>query len=197
MNFLTNIFGDWDLSKSFYQPELKPVQIPLQRQANFDNLDLNSEEAKGIINNFATTVKKFNVKKIMKVSNPGLEEIFKAKENDLFDKNFYGKEDVWHGTKTMDIYKKICNEGFLIGGTDVKVANGTVFGRGVNASKEAQVCINYTGKTYHILFCSGVTGNSTENQNDTQGFDSFRGPNVIVFFDSAQVIPRYLIEFSK
>ena len=95
----------------------------------------------------------------------------------------------------MDVYTKICNEGFMIGGTDVKVNNGTVFGRGVNASTEAQVCINYTGKTNHLLFCSGVIGNSTENQNQTKGFDSFRGPNVIVFFNSAQVIPRYLVEF--
>jgi hypothetical protein len=186
--FLNTVF-------SLQGEESKQINVIEEKKATLAEIPLNHNDALEVIKNFQITSGKKKVKKIERITNPGLEKDFQLKKKEFFGMNFYGIDEVWHGTDSNDKVKKICDQGFLIGGKDINAANGKYFGEGVNTSKESQVCFNYAKKTKVLILSDGLLGNSTQVQGQKDGFHSFVGPNVVVFYHPSQVMPRYLVHY--
>lgn len=201
LGFLRLVLGDFNafisqatnsiipvpLAVNFIEPKMNPELI---------ELDPAREEYLSVTNNFYSTVKFKQVIKISKINNPVLEQKFNYKKNEFFANGFLCIQEVWHGTKLFETYKKIINNGFLVGGVDVKVNNGSAFGVGINTSLDASVCVPYCGSSKHILLCEAVTGQETNNPDEKDvRFNSFRGKNVLVLYSASQVIPRFLVNF--
>jgi len=179
-------------------PIFKNPMLPPNQNYNLEPIELSpySEEYKSVAENFYRSVKNKQIVKIAKITNFFLEQRFNQIKDFFFANGLLCKQEAWHGTKNFETYKKIINEGFLIGGVNVNSKNGNAFGNGVNTSLDASVCIQYCEKSEHILLCEVVTGREVNNFNNIdQNSNSFRGNNVLVLFNPSQVIPRFLVKF--
>lgn len=200
--FLQTIFGSLSTISS--------LNLPNQDNPNITNnissisqflFELNSvdEEYKKVEKLFFMPLirrDKYSISNIYRNSNPVLLQKFDAKKKEL-EATSTRVVKVWHGTGSLDIYKKICEEGFKIGGKDTKIVNGVALGNGVNTGKDPHTCLQYTQKCGYILLCDGLPGLVTTDLNNGEGKNkgnSFESGNVYIFFDSDQVYPKYLLK---
>lgn len=184
------------MQANYEQPYYGEYKYEVPKSADYILVDQYSQEFNEVTQNFYQTIKNVKVKNIYRVINSFLEDRFQSKKQEFFSLGLFCIVNVWHGTDNIETYKKICTNGFLIGGMNVKAKNGSAFGNGINTSLDASVCINYCRKSNHILLSEAVTGNETNDVNEKNPrFNTYRGNNVIIFFDSSQLMPRFLVEF--
>lgn len=148
------------------------------------------------------------VKSVTLVYNPLLQEKFeKAKQEMIKDGIDPGEIFVYHGSNIKN-YPDICRKGILIGGKDVKIAIGSVYGFGVYTASDATMSIHFANKNGKLLLCKGLVGRISPNPikkiedlsktNYHSYFADFRGvqSNYYIFFKSDYVIPYYIIEYN-
>lgn len=94
---------------------------------------------------------------------------------------------LFHGTDKAAI-DKIAQEGFKIGGQDVPIKCGALFGQGVYTAEDPNISVHYSGGSGMMLLSLGVPGR--------EGADwKSGGPQVMVLQSSAQLLPRYVVHF--
>ena len=150
---------------------------------------------------------KFNVLKVFRIINPALQQRYDKAKSDMIKNGIDPNEKyVFHGTQDK-FYSEICKNGFKIGGIDIDIAIGKVYGYGVYTATDPTMSIHY----YHnkkIIMCKGLTGlisNSPINDKDaflknTQFHSYFKDfhdlhSNFYVFFKTDYVLPYYLITY--
>jgi hypothetical protein len=175
----------------FYRQGLKKAFLvsifsAFENEAVFTNIPLDNYEAQQVIEEFKKTITRFEVVKVERVKNIHLKNEFRQLKQNFYRKGFKGKIGVWHGSDSEEKYRRICDDGFLIGGNNTEVRNGDTFGRGVYTCTDAYSCLNYAGESRCLLFCKGLIGGDS---------DTTRTPNIFIFRNSFQVIPRFLVMF--
>lgn len=166
---------------------------------------------------------KFNITKVYRIINPVLQQRYdqakksmiaqlRQAENDyVADQNKSKNMDsiekyVFHATD-QQYYQEICQNGFKIGGIDVAIKVGKVYGYGVYTATDPTMSIVFYNNK-NIIMCKGLTGKISPTPfHDKQAFMNnkefhsylcdFKGTqsNYYVFFKSDYVLPYYLITY--
>ncbi|XP_055494354.1 protein mono-ADP-ribosyltransferase PARP12-like [Leucoraja erinacea] len=171
-----------------------------------------SDEYKQVQSLFQRTMKKSVIRKIERIQNPALWEVYEW-QMDQMKKNNNGKDVVekqlFHGTNPS-IIDAICQQNFdwRICGT-----HGTSYGKGSYFARDSSYSHNYcqTGKTIMTMFVARVLvgefvrGSSsylrpplrdgTKNNFYNSCVDNVSNPSIFVIFEKHQIYPEYLIEY--
>mmetsp|Transcript_20504 Transcript_20504/g.33294 ORF Transcript_20504/g.33294 Transcript_20504/m.33294 type:complete len:157 (-) Transcript_20504:94-564(-) len=130
-------------------------------------------------------------------SNRKLFQNFEKKRSELINAGSDGKSIwVFHGTDEKNIVP-IMTGGFKIGGQNIAVANGTVYGQGVYCATGPDTPMSYGGGKVVILAeaLPGKHGN-----NSTQTVNSWTPPSKkdwMIFRESCQLTPRYVVYIGR
>uniref|UniRef100_A0A8D2PNR0 Poly(ADP-ribose) polymerase family member 12 n=2 Tax=Zosterops lateralis melanops TaxID=1220523 RepID=A0A8D2PNR0_ZOSLA len=173
-------------------------------------LDCSSEEYKKVKVDFQRTMPKAAIKKICRVQNPSLWELYQWYK-DLMQKSNGGKAAderfLFHGTSKKDI-DAICQQNF-----DWRICglHGTVYGKGSYFARDASYSDNYCGPDSHTKtmflarvlvgeFTLGSSDYVRPPMKDSQNFydscvNNSTNPSIFVIFEKQQVYPEYLIEY--
>ncbi|XP_071583865.1 protein mono-ADP-ribosyltransferase PARP12-like [Heliangelus exortis] len=173
-------------------------------------LDHSSEEYKTVKMDFHRTMPKTTIRKIHRVQNPSLWELFQWQKEQM--KKTKGGQAVderllFHGTSSRYI-EAICQQNF-----DWRICglHGTVYGRGSYFARDASYSDHYCKKESNskIMFLARVlVGDFTPGKSsyvrppfkDQHNFydscvDNLSNPSIFVIFDKQQIYPEYLIEY--
>ncbi|XP_076860848.1 protein mono-ADP-ribosyltransferase PARP11 isoform X2 [Brachyhypopomus gauderio] len=157
------------------------------------------------------------IRKIYRIQNVDLWELYSRKKTQLM--RIKGQSDIeeqrlFHGTKTSNLHS-ICTYNFECRMSDGR-RNGYVLGKGTYFAKHASYAINYSPphiqghKTTQVVVLARVIvgkykeghrdlckpdGDQNENIHDSC-VDSTSHPTVYVIFDSNQIYPEYVLEYS-
>ncbi|XP_056368010.1 protein mono-ADP-ribosyltransferase PARP12-like isoform X1 [Oenanthe melanoleuca] len=173
-------------------------------------LDYSSEEYKKVKMDFQRTMPRAAIKKICRVQNPSLWELYQW-QKDLMQKSNGGKAPderfLFHGTSKKDI-EAICQQNF-----DWRICglHGTVYGKGSYFARDASYSDNYCGadsytKTMFLArvlvgeFTLGSSDYVRPPMKDSQNFydscvNNYSNPSIFVIFEKQQIYPEYLIEY--
>ncbi|XP_018424918.1 PREDICTED: poly [ADP-ribose] polymerase 12-like [Nanorana parkeri] len=175
----------------------------------------NSGEFSNIVKMFNKTVSGHVVKKLWRVQNPSLWQIYQWQKDQMKKKNSgieVDERQLFHGTDNANI-DAICRDNFdwRICGT-----NGTVYGQGSYFARDASYSHNYTSKNNsvvartmfvaRVLVGDFVVGDSSMRRpplkrNGTQIYDScvdnIRDPSIFVVFEKLQIYPEYILEYEE
>ncbi|CAG9324561.1 unnamed protein product [Blepharisma stoltei] len=156
------------------------------------------------------------VKSVKLIVNRKLEEIFEQRRKQLIEEGKKEGEDwskekyVFHASK-YENYEKICRGGFKIGGIDpgFNAVNGVAHGFGVYTATTPDFSLNYAKEGNWMMICKALPGKNGNKVNSpeelmraTHHSHLCRSPgtrydDIQVFFTSAQVLPKYLVEFAS
>jgi hypothetical protein len=115
---------------------------------------------------------------------------------------------IWHGSK-FQFYDAIMKEGLKVGGVDgIPIGQGKVHGYGVYCSTTPDTPMSYANDSTFVLACLAMKGIESPNMaNDpaelnTGKFHSYKPlgttqKNWQVIFTKEQVLPRFLVEFTR
>jgi len=125
-------------------------------------------------------------------SNSALEARFEAKRAKM-----QNKEVTWvfHGTQASNI-PEICLHGFKVGGKDVPIVNGAVYGTGVYTSEQPDTAMSYARSGNAVVLSKALAGKNGVTGKD--GADSWPGqqaPGVRIFATPEQLLPVYVIHY--
>lgn len=173
-------------------------------------LDSSSEEYKKVKVDFQRTMPRAAIKRICRVQNPSLWELYQW-QKDLMQKTNGGKAAderfLYHGTSKKDI-DAICQQNF-----DWRICglHGTVYGKGSYFARDASYSDNYCGTDSHtktmflarVLVGEFTVGSSDyvrPPMKDSQNFydscvNNSSNPSIFVIFEKQQIYPEYLIEY--
>ncbi|XP_052523405.1 protein mono-ADP-ribosyltransferase PARP12-like [Tympanuchus pallidicinctus] len=173
------------------------------------DLDSSSEEYNKVKGDFQRTMPKTQIKKICRIQNPSLWELYQWQKEQM-EKSNGGKTDerfLFHGTSKKHI-DAICHQNF-----DWRICglNGTVYGKGSYFARDASYSDAYCkeGSCSKTMFLARVlVGEFTVGRSsyvrpplkDNQNFydscvNSSSNPSIFVIFEKQQVYPEYLIEY--
>ncbi|RXM34891.1 Poly [ADP-ribose] polymerase 12 [Acipenser ruthenus] len=170
-----------------------------------------TEEHNKVKNLFRKTMLDFTIKKIERIQNKPLWEIFQWQKEQMKKHNRgrnVNEKLLFHGTDSASV-DAICKQNFdwRICGT-----HGTAYGRGSYFARDASYSHNYTGSSSsrtmfvtRVLVGESVQGNSrylrppSKDGGDTNFYDSCvddpLNPSIYVVFEKQQVYPEYVIEY--
>ncbi|NXI80855.1 PAR12 polymerase, partial [Rhipidura dahli] len=173
-------------------------------------LDRSSEEYNKVKVDFQRTMPRAAIKRICRVQNPSLWELYQW-QKDLMQKSNGGKavdeRFLFHGTSKKDI-DAICQQNF-----DWRICglHGTVYGKGSYFARDASYSDNYCGPDTHtktmflarVLVGEFTVGSSDyvrPPMKDRQNFydscvNNSSNPSIFVIFEKQQIYPEYLIEY--
>ncbi|NWW98954.1 PAR12 polymerase, partial [Caloenas nicobarica] len=173
-------------------------------------LDHSSEEYKKVKVDFQRTMPKTVIKRIRRVQNPSLWELYQWQKEQM-QKNNGGKAAderfLFHGTSEKYI-DAICQQNF-----DWRICglHGTVYGKGSYFARDASYSDNYCGedsytKTMFLArvlvgeFTLGCSSYVWPPLKDNQNFydscvNNYSNPSIFVIFEKQQIYPEYLIEY--
>ncbi|NXJ02401.1 PAR12 polymerase, partial [Psophia crepitans] len=173
-------------------------------------LDSSSEEYKKVKVDFQRTMPKTVIKRICRVQNPSLWELYQWQKEQMQKCNGGKAADerfLFHGTSKKYI-DAICHQNF-----DWRICglHGTVYGKGSYFARDASYSNNYCGeesctKTMfqaRVLVGEFTVGNSSYVRpplKDKQNFydscvNCSSNPSIFVIFEKQQIYPEYLIEY--
>ncbi|NXX19116.1 PAR12 polymerase, partial [Podargus strigoides] len=173
-------------------------------------LDNSSEEYKKIKEDFQRTMPKTIIKRICRVQNPSLWELYQWYKEQMWKTNGGKTVDerfLFHGTRKKYI-DAICHQNF-----DWKICglHGTVYGKGSYFARDASYSHSYCvedsyAKTMFLArvlvgeFTLGDSSYVRPPLKDNQNFydscvNSSSNPSIFVIFEKQQVYPEYLIEY--
>ncbi|KAK3545035.1 hypothetical protein QTP86_033233, partial [Hemibagrus guttatus] len=176
-------------------------------------LSNDTDEYKKIAKRFYQTMPEFNVKRIEKILNEDLWEVFHRHINVMNQKNV-GKENeklLFHGTESK-LIDAVCQQN-----VDWRTceAHETAFGKGSYFTRDARSSHSYTDKsgTDKCMFlCRVFIGEYTNGQpsyihpplkdGETDVFydscvNDINNPSIFVVFEKHQVYPEYLIQYEQ
>jgi len=93
----------------------------------------------------------------------------------------------------------ICKDGFRIGGVDVGIRVGSAYGLGVYTATEPSFSFAYSPDSKTLICCRALRGFTTTSQAKIAadlkqpGVHSYMSGDILILFNSHQVIPVYLI----
>ncbi|NWI40550.1 PAR12 polymerase, partial [Picathartes gymnocephalus] len=173
-------------------------------------LDRSSEEYTKVKVDFERTMANATIKRICRVQNPSLWELYQWYK-DLMQKSNGGKAAderfLFHGTSKKDI-DAICQQNF-----DWRICglHGTVYGKGSYFARDASYSDNYCGADSHTKtmflarvlvgeFTVGCSHYVRPPMKDSQNFydscvNNSSNPSIFVIFEKQQIYPEYLIEY--
>ncbi|XP_075013749.1 protein mono-ADP-ribosyltransferase PARP12 [Calonectris borealis] len=173
-------------------------------------LDRSSEEYKKIKMDFQRTMPKTVIKRICRVQNPSLWELYQWQKEQMQKSNRGKAVDerfLFHGTSRKYI-DAICQQNF-----DWRICglHGTVYGKGSYFARDASYSDNYCGEdsyTRTMFLARVLVGEFTLGSSsyvrpplkDNQNFydscvNSSSNPSIFVIFEKQQIYPEYLIEY--
>ncbi|NXW56495.1 PAR12 polymerase, partial [Eurystomus gularis] len=173
-------------------------------------LDSSSEEYKKVKVDFQRTMPKTMIKRISRVQNPSLWELYQWQKEQMQKSNGGKAADerlLFHGTSNKYV-DAICQQNF-----DWRICglNGTVYGRGSCFARDASYSDNYCKEESHIKtmflarvlvgeFTLGSSSYVRPPLKDNQNFydscvNNFSNPSIFVIFEKQQIYPEYLIEY--
>ncbi|XP_069618964.1 protein mono-ADP-ribosyltransferase PARP12-like isoform X2 [Ranitomeya imitator] len=168
-----------------------------------------------IVSSFSKTVRRHEVKKIWRLQNPSLWQVFQWQKEQMKKVNQGGdvKEmQLFHGTDSTHI-DAICDQNFdwRICGT-----HGTVHGQGSYFARDASYSHIYSAPTSsgtramfvaRVLVGDYVTGNfqmkrpplrpGSSSQYYDSCVDNTTDPSIFVVFEKHQIYPEYLLEYEE
>ncbi|XP_077324918.1 zinc finger CCCH-type antiviral protein 1-like [Lithobates pipiens] len=175
----------------------------------------NSGEFSNIVKMFTTTVSGHVVKKLWRVQNPSLWQVYLWQKDQMKKKKNSGinvdERQLFHGTDGANV-EAICRDNF-----DWRVCgtNGTAYGQGSYFARNASYSHNYSVPTpagtrtmflAHVLVGDFVVGDSKmrrppQKYNKTESYDSCvdntHAPSIFVVFEKFQVYPEYILEYEE
>eukprot|EP00467_Chlorarachnion_reptans_P012791 CAMPEP_0114501188 /NCGR_PEP_ID=MMETSP0109-20121206/8365_1 /TAXON_ID=29199 /ORGANISM="Chlorarachnion reptans, Strain CCCM449" /LENGTH=412 /DNA_ID=CAMNT_0001678901 /DNA_START=213 /DNA_END=1448 /DNA_ORIENTATION=- len=102
-------------------------------------------------------------------------EQLKKMSTELSTETNAGERWVFHGTN-KEVVEQIMIQGFKIGGEDIRVRNGSMFGKGVYTSTSAGDALQYAdGKV--VILSRAILGNHGEANSDVHFLDSWTPKN--------------------
>ncbi|NXG55286.1 PAR12 polymerase, partial [Hemiprocne comata] len=173
-------------------------------------LDISAEEYKKVKVDFQRTMPKTVIKRICRVQNPSLWELYQWYKEQMQKTNGGKAADerfLFHGTSRKYI-DAICQQNF-----DWRICgiHGTVYGRGSYFARDASYSHNYCKEDFctKTMFLARVlVGDFTLGKSsyfrpplkDQHNFydscvDSSSNPSIFVIFEKQQIYPEYLIEY--
>mmetsp|Transcript_5068 Transcript_5068/g.6705 ORF Transcript_5068/g.6705 Transcript_5068/m.6705 type:complete len:226 (-) Transcript_5068:208-885(-) len=142
----------------------------------------------------------YKVQQVEYIVNPVLIKAYNSYKSQLISQGRIGVSKpveerlAFHGT-SQDVMEIILKTGFKIGGKDVAIASGAVYGYGVYTSEEPAFALGYiktTGLT-SLLFCKVLIDPATTIvQSQNKG-----AIQQIISPDKRQVLPSYLVHFTR
>ncbi|XP_073477592.1 uncharacterized protein [Aquarana catesbeiana] len=176
----------------------------------------NSGEFSNIVKMFTTTVSGHVVKKLWRVQNPSLWQVYQWQKDQMKKKKKnmginVDERQLFHGTDGANV-EAICRDNF-----DWRVCgtNGTLYGQGSYFARDASYSHNYSVPTSagtrtmfvaHVLVGDFVVGDSKmrrppQKYNKTESYDSCvdttHAPSIFVVFEKFQVYPEYILEYEE
>uniref|UniRef100_A0A8C8AI52 Poly(ADP-ribose) polymerase family member 12 n=1 Tax=Otus sunia TaxID=257818 RepID=A0A8C8AI52_9STRI len=173
-------------------------------------LDSSSEEYKKVKVDFQRTMPKTVIKRIRRVQNPTLWEMYQWQKEQMQKSNGGKAADerfLFHGT-SKNYIDAICQQNF-----DWRICglHGTVYGRGSYFARDASYSDNYCREDSHtktmflarVLVGEFTLGSSSYVRpplKDNQKFydscvNNSSNPSIFVIFERHQIYPEYLIEY--
>ncbi|KAM6090739.1 protein mono-ADP-ribosyltransferase PARP12-like isoform 2-T2 [Theristicus caerulescens] len=172
-------------------------------------LDSSSEEHKKVKGDFQRTMPKTIIKRICRVQNPSLWELYQWQKEQMQKSNGGKAADerwLFHGT-SKKYADAICQQNF-----DWRICgvHGTVYGKGSYFARDASYSDNYCedldSKTMFLArvlvgeFTLGSSSYVRPPLKDNQNFydscvNSSSNPSIFVIFEKHQIYPEYLIEY--
>ncbi|XP_064011535.1 protein mono-ADP-ribosyltransferase PARP12-like [Pogoniulus pusillus] len=173
-------------------------------------LDSSSEEHKKVMIEFQRTMPKAVIKRISRVQNPSLWQLYQWQKEQMQKSNSGKAVDerfLFHGTSKKYI-DAICQQNF-----DWRISglHGTVYGKGSYFARDASYSDNYCVEDRYVrtMFMARVlvgeftTGSSAlvrPPMKDNQNFydscvNNSSNPSIFVIFEKQQIYPEYLIEY--
>ncbi|KFP57773.1 Poly [ADP-ribose] polymerase 12, partial [Cathartes aura] len=173
-------------------------------------LDSSSEEYKKVKVDFQRTMPKTVIKRICRVQNPSLWELYQWQKEQMQKSNGGKAVDerfLFHGTSKKYV-DAICQQNF-----DWRICglHGTVYGKGSYFARDASYSDNYCreGSYTKTMFLARVlVGEFTLGSSsyvwpplkDNQNFydscvNNSSNPSIFVIFEKQQIYPEYLIEY--
>ncbi|KFQ97580.1 Poly [ADP-ribose] polymerase 12, partial [Nipponia nippon] len=172
-------------------------------------LDSSSEEHKKVKADFQRTMPKTIIKRICRVQNPSLWELYQWQKEQMQKINGGKAADerfLFHGT-SKKYTDAICQQNF-----DWRICgvHGTVYGKGSYFARDASYSDNYCEdlptKTMFLArvlvgeFTLGSSSYVRPPLKDNQNFydscvNSSSNPSIFVIFEKHQIYPEYLIEY--
>lgn len=130
------------------------------------------------------------------ITNMRLEKAF-AQTKNLYRMTKRPYKSIWviHGT-TPEATDAIAREGFKIGGLSVKHRHGKKYGSGIYTTTDLGTGFNYA-KNFHVILCEAVLGRCGTSSKDKDVESYTPESNVYVLKKTEQVIPRFILRFSK
>ncbi|XP_014792722.1 PREDICTED: poly [ADP-ribose] polymerase 12-like [Calidris pugnax] len=174
-------------------------------------LDSSSEEYKKVKVDFQRTMPKTAIKRICRVQNPSLWELYQWQKEQMQKSNGGKAVDerfLFHGTSKKHI-DAICQQNF-----DWRICglHGTVYGKGSYFARDASYSDNYCREDLHTKtmflarvlvgeFTLGCSSYVRPPLKDSQNFydscvNCSLNPSIFVVFDKQQIYPEYLIEYT-
>lgn len=174
----------------------------------------NSGEFSNIVKMFSKTVSGHVVKKLWRVQNPSLWQVYQWQKDQMKKKKNLDidvdERQLFHGTNGAN-NEAICRENF-----DWRVCgtNGTVYGQGSYFARDASYSHNYSVPTSagtRIMFVARVlvgdfaVGDSKmrrpPQKHKTESYDScvdnIHAPSIFVVFEKFQIYPEYILEYEE
>ncbi|XP_056373932.1 protein mono-ADP-ribosyltransferase PARP12-like [Hyla sarda] len=193
----------WDTSAL---PDINCQKVPVSRM---------SREFSEIVSSFTNTVSGHVVKKLWRLQNPSLWQVFTWQKEQMKNRN-QGQDvkemRLFHGTDTAHI-DAICNQNFdwRLCGT-----HGTAYGQGSYFARDALYSHKYSSKApdgTRLMFMARVLvgdftiGNQQMKRppqrpgSTTEYYDScvnnVTDPSIFVVFEKHQIYPEYLLEYEE
>ena len=114
------------------------------------------------------------------------------KEEFKREKKPMGEEWVFHGTPKAENVQSICQRGFKIGGDDVTIAHGRLYGRGVYSATGPDTPMLYGSDAKSVILCKALPGKTGTREGD----DSWKPHKDWMIFKTAeQLLPVYVVHF--
>ena len=177
-------------------------------------LDLSTSPGKDVVNNFKKTCPYTTVVKVESVQSQMLYDKYLSARHfmiKLVGENNLNERDLYHGTKQIDVMKKVYTEGFMkVFNRAAAYGEGTYFAR--DASYSADGYCGYDGNTgtYQMFQCKVITGQSHQGSgnyklttwpkkaNDLKYdslVDDVSNPSIFVIHENGRTYPMFIIHF--
>ena len=133
------------------------------------------------------------VQKIDVYENPAMQARFDAEQARMAGEGIVADVTwVFHGTSTCSNIESIMVEGFKVGGEDVPVAHGSVYGRGVYSATSPNTPMMYAAGVQQVILALALK----EKPGQSRGISWEPRKDWIVFRSGSQLLPRYVVHFS-
>jgi len=127
--------------------------------------------------------------------NKTLEMKYLNKQQTFINNGHTNEVWVFHGTSTSNIKNIMC-DGFKVGGKEVPIATGNVYGTGIYSATAPTDPVGYNGGSKKLILSKALTGSTGSDIKGKDGSDSWT-PNRDwrIFKTGEQLLPRYVIHF--